>query len=368
MTINKIPTESYVDATRSILKIGGTVIDFIDWHNEYSGAYEAGTFRASINAPLDSWSWWSQQTEIVVDVYAGTPPDPLTYSASDLTHMMTVRCDQIELDPANQRVELSGRDLTGLLTDNKTTDKWPNSTASQIAALIAAKFNLQTNIQPTTGNVGSFYTTDHVKLARSDTYWNLLTYLAQRVGYQVFILGNTLYFGNFAAQFNTEPYLIQFQQSNTGYQSSNAEHLEFSRDLTISNDISVVVRSYHGYRNAAYTGTATATKVNKKIELSAELAQGIQHYDFIIPNLTKAECELKATELLKSISQHELKLEARLPFDTILYPWVNVLVEGTATVWDTTYTPKRVSRSFSKDHVSMEVRATAGIPVQTVTL
>ena len=359
---------SNVDATRSILKVGGTVIDFIEWSNEYSGVMEAGTFRCTVDAPFARWPWWAQQTEIMVDVYAGTPPNPQSYSASDLTYLMRVRCDQIEMNPELQRIEISGRDLTSLLTDNKTSDKWINKTSSQIATLIAAKMGFDANIQPTTSQVGTFYNTDHVNLAKVDTYWNILTYLAQRERYQVHVLGKTLYFGNFAAQNITTPYLIQFAMQD-GVPSSNAHHLKFSRDLTIANDISVIVRSYHGYLNAAFTGTATATKVNKKVELSAELAQSIQHYDFTIErDQTKAQCELKASELLKSISQHELKMEARIPFDTILYPWVQVQVQGTNTVWDATYAPKRVSRSFSKDRVTMELHANSGIPAPTVVL
>ena len=365
MSINQVQYD--VDPTRSILKIGGTVIDFVEWSNEYSGAMEAGTFRCTIDAPVADWPWWTQQTEILVNVYVGTPLNSQTYSTDDLTHMMTVRCDQIELNPETQLIEIEGRDLTSLLIDNKTTDKWPNKTSSQIATLIAAKFNLLTNIQATTGTAGNFYTTDHVKLARAETYWNILTYLAQREGFQVHVLGNTLYFGKFTSETSLDPYLIQFAIQD-GIPSSNAKHLKFIRDLTLSQDISVTVSSYHGYKGAKFTATATASKTAKKIEKDAELAQSLQKYDVIIPGKTQAECALKANELLGEISRHELKIHAELPFDTVLYPWVQVKMEGTNTVWDATYTPLSVSRSFSKEHVSMSVKAVTGIPQQTVVL
>ncbi len=365
--INTVPSHGSVDASRSILKIGSTVVDFTEWMASHSGIMEAGTFRAALPAPVAKWPWFAQQTEILVDVYAGTPKDPLNYSTDDLTLLMTARCDQIDLDPETQNISLSGRDMTSLLIDNKTTEKWPNLTSSEIAQKIAALWGFQSNIQATTGIVGRFYTADHVKLAKADTYWNILTYLAQHEGFQCFVLGRTLYFGNFGAQSTLAPYLITVD-TNGNFAQSNATRLQFSRDLTLAQDISVTVRSYHGYRGAAFTGTATATKTAKTIERDAELAQALQHYDYTIPGLTQPECTLKAQKILADLTRHELKMSAGLPFDATLFPWVPVQVTGTGTPWDATYTPQNVTRRFSKDRVSMRVEARTGIPQQTVEL
>ena len=365
--INAIPPQGTMDASRSILKIGSSVVDFTEWMTAHSGIMEAGTFRAGLPAPIAQWPWWAQQTEILVDVYAGTPRDPFNYSADDLTLIMTARCDQIDLDPETQTVSLAGRDMTSLLIDNKTTEKWPNLTSSEIAAKIAALWGFQSNIQATTAIVGHFYTSDHVKLAKAETYWDILTYLAQREGFQCFVLGRTLYFGKFGAQASLDPYVINVGTSGNAVQS-NAKHLKLSRDLTLAQDLSVTVRSYHGQRGAAFTATATATKTAKNIERDAELAQALQHYDYTIPGLTQPECTLKAQKILAELTRHELKMSAGLPFDATLFPWVPVQVTGTGTAWDATYTPQNVIRRFSKDRVSMRVEARTGIPQQTVTL
>ena len=367
MSINIIPAHGQVRPTRAILKVGSQLLDFVEWEAEHSGIMEAGTFRAEISAPASSWAWWAQQTEILVDVYAGTPSDPLAYSTDDLTLLMTARCDSVELSPESRSIRLGGRDLTSLLIDNKTTDKWPNLTSSEIAAKIATLWGFQSNIQATTAIVGRFYAADHVKLAKADTYWNVLTYLAQREGVQCFVLGRTLYFGNFGAQASSEPYLIEFDASGS-VPRSNALGLRFSRDLTLAQDLSVTVRSYHGQRGAAFSATATASKTAKRIERDAELAQALQHYDYTIPGLTQPECALKAQQILGELTRHELKMEARLPFDAILYPWVPIQVTGTGTPWDATYAPQSIHRRASKDRVRMTVHARTGIPQQTVTL
>ena len=365
--INTIQPHGSIDASRSILKIGSSVMDFTEWEASHSGIMEAGTFRATLPAPIAQWPWWAQQTEILVDVYAGTPKDPLNYSADDLTLIMTARCDQIDLDPQTQDINLCGRDMTSLLIDNKTTEKWPNLTSSEIAQKIAALWGFQSSIQTTTGIVGHFYTADHVKLAKADTYWNILTYLAQHEGFQCFVLGRTLYFGKFGAQSTLDPYVITLE-ANGNFVQSNASRLKFSRDLTLAQDLTVTVHSYHGYRGAAFTGSATATKTAKNIERDAELAQALQHYDYTIPGLTQPECALKAQQILAELTRHELKMSAGLPFDVTLFPWVPVQVTGSGTPWDATYTPQNVTRRFGKDRVSMRVEARTGIPQQTVTL
>lgn len=367
MSINTIPGAGTVEASRSILMVGSQALDFTEWETEHSGMMEAGTFRADITAPPKDWAWWGQQTEILVDVFAGTPRDPQNVSANDLTPLMTARCDVIDLQPEFHHVCLKGRDLASLLIDNKTTDKWPNLTSSEIAQKIAAKWGFKSNITPTKTVVGRFYATDHVKLQKADTYWNVLTYLAQHEGFQCFVIGRTLYFGNYQAKASAEPYLIAYDESGN-IPNANASALKFSRDLTLANDISVTVRSYHGDKGAAFKATATASKTAKRIQRDASLAQGTQHYDYVIPGLTQPQCALRAQRILEDLSKHELKMHARLPFDAVLYPWVPIQVTGTGTPWDATYTPQRITRRFSKDRVSMHVEARTGVPQQTVTL
>ena len=352
---------------RFILKVGDTIMDWCAWEFEHNGLNEAGVMHIKLPVTADKWTWWTQQTEIIVDAYIGYPLDPHNYSASDLVHMMRARIDTLEFDLGQGLITMSGRDLTSLLIDVKSDAKYPNQTASQIAQQLAQQVGLKAQVQPTTTLVGNYYSADHVLLQREETLWTLLTYLAQHEGFQCFVLGRTLYFGNFGAQSTLDPYLITVD-TNGNFAQSNAKHLKLSQDLTLAQDLSVTVRSYHGQRGAAFTATATATKTAKNIERDAELAQALQHYDYTIPGLTQPECALKAQQILSELTRHELKMSAGLPFDATLFPWVPVQLVGTSTPWDATYTPQNVTRRFSKDRVSMRVEARTGIPQQTVTL
>jgi phage protein D len=369
--INQLPQAAQGRTPRSILMVGGKTINWTGWCIEHNGIYEAGTIRITVPAPYAEWPMWTQQTEIIVDVYAGFPSDPDNYSIADLTLLMSARIDELRLDPATATFTLSGRDLTSLFIDNKNDAKYPNMTSSQIAVALAAKFQaLQTNITPTTQLVGNYYDADQVQMQHQDSMWTLLTYLAQREGMQCFVLGRTLHFGSFGSAVSNAPYAIVFQAptATQPYPSANAEKLEFSHDLTISGDVSVRVRSYHGARNASYSATATSTKADKTIAQSATMAQTAQAYDFTFPGLTQADCQAKATRLLGDISKHELKMEVTTPGDVQVFPWTPVTVQGTGTGFDTTYQVSKICRTFDKRGFMMNMSCRTAPSQQTVTL
>lgn len=372
MTINTLPTSGALVSPRAILMVGSKVIDWSSWECEHNGINEAGTIRIEVPAVFADWAWWTQQTEILVDVYVGFPKDPQNYSASDLTLLQTFRIDSIRLNAATLGISLSGRDLTSLLTDKKIDIKFQNQTASQIATYIAQQVGLTPNVQATTDLVGHFFTLDHVSLHRQQPMWSVLTYLAQHEGLQCFVLGRTLYFGTFGSAVSNQPYLIQYDPPTVErpYPTSNATSLEFEHDLTLAQDVSVRVRSYHGAKNAVYTSIATASRTAKRVERDANLAQTLQQYDFTFTGLTQAQCDAKAQQLLDQISKHELKMEAKLPGDTIIYPWTPVVVRGTGTPFDTTYEAARIRRRFQVDPPRFEVsvHGKTVTDAQTVTL
>lgn len=371
--INQLPTKGEGRAPRSILMIGGTTIDWTSWTMEHNGIHEAGTISIDVPAHYSVWSWWTQQTEILIDVYAGFPKNPQNFGTSDLTQLMVARIDELKLNPATQTFHLAGRDLTSLLTDNKSDAKYPNMTASDIATAIALKYGLTPNVQKTKGMVGAFYKADHVNMQVQQTPWTLLTYLAQHEGLQCFVLGRTLYFGDFGTTISNQPYLIDYTAPtpSTPFGQSNAERLDFTHDLTLAGDIVVRVRSYHGYKNAAYSATApdkSTARTLKRIERHSHVAQAVQHYDYIFPGKTQEECQKKADELLKELSRHELKLDAVLPGDVLIYPWTPIEVRGTGTIFDATYQAARIRRSFDTRGFKMDLHCKTVPAQETVTL
>jgi len=372
MSVNDIPTAGVTRAPRAILLVGGTQMQWESFEMQHNGVFEAGTLTVRMPIAWSAWPFWVQQTEVLIDVYIGFPKDPENYSVSDLTLMMTVRCDEIRLDPGTSTVTLAGRDLTSLFIDNKTDKKFANMTASAIVTQLAKQYPqfTQLNIKNTSELVGNYYSLDHVQMQQSTTLWKLMTYLAQHEGLQCFVLGRQLYFGEFGTSVSDAPYKIQYSppDEDNAWPTINVERMEFIHDLTISGDVIVRVRSFHGAKNAAYSATAKATRTLKNIEKSSKTAQTKQEYDYVFHGLTQAQCQQKADTLLAQISQHEYRLEATTPGDTVTFPWTPVVVGGTNTDFDTTYQLARISRTFDRRGYLMTMSARTAPTQQAVTL
>jgi hypothetical protein len=122
-----------------LVRVNGQVVPGWDnWEVDNNTFYEADTFRvcfaASALPAAFSTAWWSQQTEVFLEVFAGFPADPQNFTAADLQLQIYGRADHMEFDPVSREaVVLSGRDLTGYFIDTKTTEEWRNQTASAIA-------------------------------------------------------------------------------------------------------------------------------------------------------------------------------------------------------------------------------------------
>lgn len=352
---------------RAMLMLGDQRLDFESVTISHSGTYQAGTFSAVIrSAPggdVAQWGWWLQQDVVILDLYAGFPADPANYSASDLTPLCVARIDQIRLNAATNTLNLEGRDLSAILIDKVTSGHFQNLTASQVARQFADGAGLASNIQATSTKIGVYYEQDQVHMMHDETQWALLTYLARKEGVQCFVLGRTLYFGQYknAAQKN---YLIQFYPATNeqAFPSCNAKKLEFEHDLTLARDVTVTVRSWNHKNKLGFTAVAKSSSGKSQASRSLtpilpKSAADAQNYAYTIPGLTPQKAKEKALELSKEIAKHEMRFTADLPGDDVLYPWVMVDVQGTNTLFDATYYPSQVTRTITPTEFSMNVRA-----------
>lgn len=352
---------------RTLLALGDLLLDFESITIGHSGTFQAGTFEATIRSvpgsDVGQWGWWLAQDVVILDIYFGFPADPERYGVQDLTRMAVCRVDNIKLNAAHNALVISGRDLSAILIDKKTSGQFQNQVSSDIAAQFASDAGLTANIQPTTTRIGTYYAQDHVQMLHEDTQWAFLVYLARKEGYQLFVLGRTLYFGNFG---NTggKDYLIEFDKANSerAYHACNAERLEFEHDLTLSRDVIVTVRSWNaknkkGFTALAKSSSGKAMAARNLTPILPKSSADAQNYVYSIPGLSQHQAEERALQIAKEISQHEMRMTAEMPADDLLYPWVNIVVQGTDTLFDATYYPSEVTRSLSPTSASMHVKA-----------
>jgi hypothetical protein len=372
--INPISAIGSSRAPRSILMIGDKMVKWTSWTIEHSGVHEAGTIHVTVAAPYEDWRWWIQQTETIIEVYAGVPPNTTFYTTADLTPLMTARIDDMSLDPATMTLTLTGRDLAALFIDKKISGDFKNQTSSQVVqkmfddiSTTGGVTGMSAVIDPTDTLIGSFVSADVVQLQKQSTAWTLMTYLAQHETMQCFVLGKTLYFGNFTCgslgnAISNEPYSIVFQPptKDRPYAVANAQKLSLSRNMTLAGNVSLKVSSMHGQKNVKSKATATAANPNLTIGTGAQSVQKTQTTEYSFPNLSQAECAKKATQMLNEMTKHELKLEATVPGDTVLFPWTPVIVSGTGTLLDDTYQIAKVSRTFDSSGYRMTLSCQTG--------
>ena len=233
-----------------MVKINGVASPaWIDLEVDTNAYHEADTFAVTLAlsglvAPQDK-AWFAEQDTISVEVLAGFPVDPDNFGSADLTSWIIGNVDQVDFDPGQGVMHLSGRDLTSLLIDAKTTEKWQTQTASQIATTLATRHGLTPVVTATTTPVGRYYQIDHVSMTSADTEWEFLTWLATQEGFVVYVRGTELHFEPRPDPNDAPTYEIRWEEPSEqiGYFQSNAKRLSFSRTLTVGKGVVVQVRS-----------------------------------------------------------------------------------------------------------------------------
>jgi phage protein D len=330
---------------RGAVKINGVEVPgWISFDTDANEFSSPDTFRVSFAMsalPKDhSTAWWaSQVAAIFVELFAGFPADPDHYSSSELTSVFYGQVDDLDFDFDDLTLHASGRDLTAALTDNKTSEKYINQTASQVAGKLAAKYGLTASITATTKRVGVEYAADHVDLKSQKTEWQLLTFLAEKESFRVFVKGRVLHFEPIPASVATT-FVLQKATGGDGPDAWNGQTVKISRTLTVARDISVTVISWHGKKKLQFKRTATLPKKG-----SGQVQTVVRTF----PNLTPEEAQRRAQQILSEMSKHEVKLAFTGPADSILAIDGAIQVKGTGTVLDQTFFPASIARTMTFD-------------------
>ncbi len=307
--------------------------------------YQADRFSATFSLyadPAYGPAWWGGKDTLLLDIQASLD------GGQSWTSLIIGEASQVSLRLLQGEVHVDGRDLTGRFIDAKTQETFLNQTSSQVAVTLAGRHGMTADVVPTSTPVGRFYTADHDHIttgqfSRTTTEWDLLTFLAQQEGYDVWVSGTVLHFRP-KAQPNATPWLVKWtgRGQNAAAPRSNAMDLELDRSLTIAKGLVVEVRSWSSRNGRGFTKTAKASGKGGGKEQPQKIA--IQR-----PNLTEDEAQKLANRILAEESRHERVIRWREPADLALSPRNLVRLEGTGSSWDQTYYVASVQRRLSYD-------------------
>ncbi|HTR16621.1 MAG TPA: hypothetical protein VMI52_06265 [Acetobacteraceae bacterium] len=249
-----------------------------------------------------------------------------------MASLVTGLVDHVRADALRGEVTFEGRDLSAGLIEARTREAFANRTASEVAMLLAARHGLLPMVTPTVTPVGRYYQSEHERVtldqfARATTEWDLLVFLAQREGFDVWVEGRALFFAP--------------PGDAVGMVLSPAQcvSLRLERALTIAGDIEVTVKSWNSARQAAFQ-----TSVRRR---GAGGGGRVQSYVFVRPNLTPDEAQVFARRALEDLSRHERVVEAVLPGELGLSPRSRVTLAGTGTDFDRDYDVAEIERRIS---------------------
>ncbi len=281
---------------------------------------------------------------LVIQINAGnvSQTNPNDATPSDVPMLILGNADEIIYDPGKTLVTINGRDYISFFLDNKVTESFFEKTSSQIITQFATTRGLTPVVTQTNTQAGTYLSSEYNKLTSFITEWDLMTFLARQEGYDLFVYGKKLYFQ--PRETNT-PYAIvitiPYYTTQGGIPSSNAMEIALSRNLRLAKDIIVNVKSWNPANKITYSKTATLRHTSGNSSAPAQV------YSYVFPNLTPQQAQAKATSLLQQISEHEMKINLRMPGDNLVTEHNRISVSGTNTLLDQIYYVKNITREMS---------------------
>lgn len=347
---NQVPARSAGRQPRGLVKVNGArLTGWVRADVDQNTFYEPDKFTLylAIGGLPNAMNadWWSTAGQIEVEIFAGFPADPDSYGDGDLDSLFFGVVDEARVDWGTRTIEVTGRDLTSKLIDHKTTEKYVNKTASEVASTLAGKYGLTPVVTATKTKIGRYYQIDHVDLKDDRTEWDLLTWLAREEGFAVYVKGKELHFEP-APKAGQDPYVIRYAEATEdGPAQANAQEIKTSRSLTVARDIQVTVTSWNHKQKQPFKVTSTRTKNQRGPGPKGEA----QKYSYSIGGLTKDQAQKRADQIRDELSKHEMKLSFDGPADNLLGVSDVIKLEGTGTAYDQVYFPDSIARSLTFD-------------------
>ena len=278
------------------------------------------SLRAAVSASgLDAWSGVPLLVEIQISV------------DGDQVSLISGNADRVAIDPIRREINLAGRDFASLFVGTQIDLSFENQTSSEIATYLAEQQGLQALVTQTDTLIGRYYQNGRTRTAltqhaRATTSWDLLCWLAQLEGFDVWVAGQTLYF---------QP-VVPTQPSLT-IAPSDCISMGLNRALDIAGGVTINVKSWD-----CVSQTAVLQSASSAIVAGAGLIRTV-----VRPNLSSADAQALASQLLDQTTQHERQVIFEIPGDLVTVPRMIILLTSTGTDFDGLYTVCSVERRLS---------------------
>ena len=267
-------------------------------------------------------NFWSRTAPILVTLNAGFVGGP---GISTVPQLISGNVDVVRVNLSRGLIYLAGRDLTAAMVEARTTATFLNQTSAQIVSTIAARHGLPVVATATSIPAGQYYN-NTTTIRDHQTEWELLTDLARREGFDIYIQAGTLYFQP-ATPGKTISIPYQVPTPAQPIASGGFIDAEIKRQMLLNGNITVTVISWNNKNKQSITGTATQS------------GNGGQDatYTFRVPGLTQDQATKLAHNNLLFIAAHAFSIDIDIPFDPTISPRDIIALTGTSSLFDTSY-------------------------------
>ena len=323
---------------------GGCLSVGVNNNNHFS----ADTFEAHFITDAlytQTLEWWSKTDTILVEVQTAFGP-------GQWTPIFAGEVDNLDANPISREISVHGRDLSRRLRDAKTQETFQNQTSSEVVETLARRRGLNPVVKPTTTLVTRYYGADHDHLTgdqftKTTTEWDLLVYLAEHEGYDLFMQGYDLHFE--PSPDDTGPFFVIRLDDQKSVPRMNVMHPRLERSLTLAKDIEVWVRSWSPGAKAGFTkksgGKAGKTGGGRG---GGRDSNGAQRIVIVRPNLSEDAAQKLADAKRSNMTKHERLFSFELPGDPAFTTRQVIRLEGTRTSWDQVYFVSSVTRHIDR--------------------
>lgn len=336
---------------------GKEVAGFVGFESISNSYYQADTFTASI-------ALWAQPKGKGIDYWAGVDKARVEIRAGDgdLETVFVGEADGVMIDPITGRIELDGRDLSGEMVDTRATDKFLNLRTHRVAERIGKKRGLKVVAPQSKTIVGTLFGDDTTEITARYSEWELMTFLAQREGRELYVEGDTLYY--IPKRESGRP-ALEIVMPRPG-EPSLFTQFRFERNLILARDITVRVVSYDYLTGDTVKKTAKAKHKGpsgKKSTARGQRSTYIRTY----PNLSPEQAAARAQAELEDLSKHEVRVFFGGPAGRGLHPQDKIRVSGSSSAFDQDYYVDEIIRTLSIDEgYTWAVRAKNSMPTNQV--
>lgn len=294
--------------------------------------------------------FWVEATPVDVDVRLR--PD----ASDNYVSVLQGRVDALRLDALARLARLEGRDYASSLIDSVVSETFSNRTASEIVTLLAQRHGLQPAVVPTTETIGRYYQDgrDAVMLdafSGRASEWDLLAYLAQHEGYDLFVSGTTLNFLPASAP----------PASSCVLTPADVIELRLERNLPFDGDVTIAVKTWNSRLHAADVRVATRIGGATPRNIGVPTCEG-RNYILIRPNLTSDAAQRLAERRLAEVCTHGSSIDLTMPGEMTLMPRSVFVLTGTGTDFDRPYRIDVVDRRISSHSGFMQRIRASSIP------